>query len=154
MREETEDSRSFLNIDENQLDRAWIEQPRLFERWAFKAATLRLSFDEAKADLDVLEAELGKKIRDRPEKYGLQKITENAVTSTIPLQKEHRNQVNLINTLKYKLGIVQAVVDALDHKKKALENLVQLHGQNYFSVPQAKNGSMKEVEKQSIRRRK
>jgi hypothetical protein len=45
-------------------------------------------------------------------------------------------------------------VAALDHRKKALENLVYLHGQSYFSAPTAPRGMkdrMDEVEKASVR---
>jgi hypothetical protein len=55
---------------------------------------------------------------------------------------------------KDRVNKVEAVVTALDHRKKALENLVYLHGQSYFSAPTAPRGMkdrMDEVEKASVR---
>ena len=54
---------------------------------------------------------------------------------------------------KHKVDVLQVVVDALDHRKKALENLVTLHGMSYFASPKAPKeirNDVKEVEAQKV----
>lgn len=145
-----------FEIDVNELDREWVGQPELFHTYAIQAADARLALDEAKAQLDITRAEIDKDIRDRPAHYDLEKVTETALLSVLLLQPMHQKAVRAVNKAKHDLDIVQAAVTALDHRKKALENLVFLHGQNYFSTPRVSGDSvakMKESAKKRTRSR-
>ena len=148
----------FLEMDLNCLDEMWLEQPRLYHRYAKKLATAKQKLEEDKAELELCKAELDRDIRSNPANFNLEKITENVVSNTIITQERYRSlQAQLLDT-KHEVDVLQAAVTTLDHRKRALENLVSLHGQDYFSTPRPKDNTSKEAieetEKTAIRKRR
>lgn len=133
--EQADAGASAVSIDETRLDKEWIGQAETFYDAAVELAHARSKVAEAKAALDVMMALCAKKIRKNPEKYDLMKVTESAVEEAILLTEDHTKALAKLNGAKYHQDLCQALVDALDHKKKALESLAYLHGQNYFSAP-------------------
>lgn len=150
------DNDDFLIIDEHSLDKEWVEQPRLSFKYSEKLADAQLALDEAEDELSIVAAELDKSIRASPEDYEIDKVTEPAIKAAIPLQEEHRTALATIRTCKHRVNILKGANKAIDHRKRALENLVDLYGQNYFSSPRAPDGAkeaMEEVEEKAIRKR-
>jgi len=126
----------FFDIDINNLDKEWINQPKIFFKYASELADVRRRLEEAKAELDVVKASLDKAIRENPASFGLpEKITETLISNTIIQQSEYQEALKIYRIRKHKVDILQAAVTALDHRKSALERLVSLHGQNYFAAP-------------------
>lgn len=136
--EEEEEDYDFIHIDEMNLDREWINHPGLYFKWARKLADARMEADELKARIEVVAAELDKDIRESPSLYEVEKVTEAAVKSAVIAQETYQKAVRRFGKAKHKVDIYQAAVNTLDHRKRALENLVDLHSQNYFSSPRAK----------------
>ena len=124
-----------ISIDRDALDIGWTKQAQTFFKYAELAAKARDAMDRKKEKIDVLEATMGLKIRTNPASYGLEKITEGAVQSTILIDQNHIDAVAELADLKYEYEVLIAAVRALDQKKSALENLVRLQGQNYFAGP-------------------
>ena len=145
----------FLDMDPNCMDEIWLEQPRLYHKYAKKLATAKQKLEEDKAELELCKAELDRDIRSNPSEFNLEKITENVVSNTIITQEKYRAlQAQMLDT-KHQVDVLQVAVTTLDHRKRALENLVNLHGQDYFSAPRAKdNGAIQELEKAAIRKRR
>lgn len=146
----------FLVIDEHNLDREWVDQSPKYFKWAARSAEARLRFDDAKAELEVVKAELGLKIRKQPERYGLDKITEVVVAAAVLMRGECADAVEKLHQARYDHGIAEAAVKALDQRCTALEKLVKLRLADYFSEPRAPEGAkevMDEKVKQSVRRR-
>jgi len=147
-----------LNMDEHNLDEMWLNQPRLYHKYAKKLANAKQHLEEEKAELELCKAELDRDIRSEPGQFNLEKITENVVSSTIIIQDKYQQRQAEVIDLKHQVDILQAAVTTLDHRKRALENLVSLHGQDYFSSPRAKDPTSKEaiteLEKQSVRRKR
>lgn len=149
-------SDGFLQIDEFNLDQEWINQPRLYYKWAAKSADARQRSDEAKAELEVVKAELSLAIRSNPEKYGFAKVTEVVVAAAVLQQEECENALQNFHNARHDYDIAQVAVSALDQRCKALEKLVTLKMADYFSEPKAPReakGAMGEKVKQSVRRR-
>jgi hypothetical protein len=48
--------------------------------------------------------------------------------------------------LKYEAEVLQGAVNAVDHRKDALENLVRLHGLQYFAGPKVPRNLSEERE--------
>ena len=145
-----------IEIDRYRLDDEWVGQPELYWEYATAAVEARAVWEQAKARLDVVKAEFDIEIRTNPDDYDLPKVTETVIASTITTQKPVKDAVKAVIVAKEKLGYLEAAVTALDHRKKALEKLVELDARNYFSEPRAKGDSrevMEEVEKRAIRRR-
>jgi hypothetical protein len=137
-KEQWQQKETSFTVDKERLDEEWVNQPDLFHEFAIQLADARLELEEAKAELDVVAAELDRDIRERPNKFGLDKFTETAVKNTVLTQQAYKAQVSAVNKARHRMDIVQAAVTACDHRKKALENLVYLHGQDYFSTPRAR----------------
>lgn len=147
----------FLDIDKNLLDDEWIGQPKRYFKWAVQLEDAREDLDNAKAEFELVKADVDLAIRSDPGKYSLpEKITEKMVTAAMLTQLEYQDSQEAFYTAKHRVGILQAAVTSLDHRKKALEKLVDLHGQKYFASPRASEDSresMEKVEKRSARER-
>ena len=140
-------------IDETALDVEWLEQPRLMMKYTRYAADTRQEMDLARENLDLVRAELDKKIRNDPDRYDLVKITEGAVTNTIIAQPAYKDAMERFLVTKYEYEVAQGAVRAFDQRKSALENLVRLHGQQYFAGPSVPRDLSKEWEQREKERR-
>lgn len=141
-----------LDIDSDRLDEEWISQPTLYGEWAEKLADAKRDMDVTKGQLEVTEAELSRNIRLNPADYSIEKITEPVVAATILMQKKYKLVFTAFIEAKHNVAIVQAMVDALDHKKKALESLCYLWGANYFSTPrEPQNGEVRDTIRETKR---
>ncbi len=143
----------FFEINLNRLDVEWVNQPKLFFEYASKLADAKREVEEKKAEVEITKAELSKAIREAPENFDIVKITEALVTSTILLQKDYQEVNQELIDVRHSADILQAAVSALDHRKSALERLVSLHGQNYFSPPQASGENAKSAKDEMKRKR-
>ena len=124
-----------VNIDETILDVEWLEQPSLMLKYGKLVVEARKEYDLAKENLDVVKAELDKEIRSNPEKFELAKATESAILSAILTHPRYKEASERLIEAKYNLSMYQTAANAIDAKKSALENLVKLHGQQYFAGP-------------------
>jgi hypothetical protein len=124
-----------IEIDEMALDVEWLNQPGLMMKYARHSAQMRRELDESKQNLDITKAEVDKDIREHPEKYKLEKITEGAVFSAILTAKKYQDAHTEYLAAKYESDMAQGAVNAFEQRKSALENLVKLHGQQYFAGP-------------------
>ena len=129
-----------LDIDALRLDEEWLTQSKMRQIWGEKLADAQLEFDNAKASLAVVTAELDNEIRSDPESYGVKKITESAVASAIPREVLHQRAMKKLNNTRHQVNVLQAAVDGLEHRKRALTSLVELHGQDYFATPSMPRG--------------
>lgn len=146
-------SDDILAINEHSLDRDWIEQPRLYNTYARKLADAKEAVRTAEAAYSLAKAEIANDVRQRFETYGLEKCTVDAVADCVTSHDTVQQALADLNAAKHRVDVIAAMVEALDHRKKALENLVELHGRNYFSEPRARNGAMDETVKKAIRRK-
>jgi len=124
-----------IDIDPEALDVEWLRQPRLMGDWCERRADARAEADRAKERRDVVYAELDREVRMEPEKFGLEKITESAVSNAIKLDARYREAFEEHIEATHAAEVCDAAVRAFDHKKTALETLVRLHGQQYFAGP-------------------
>jgi len=126
-------------IDMNRLDEEWRDQPRLYYEWASHLAEARRDAAEAANSLKATEADLKSAIRNNPVAYGLgEKPTVDAINAAVVAQPDYTLAAKEVLDADYAVDLIGAAVKALDHRKKALENLVDLHGQSYFSTPRVK----------------
>jgi hypothetical protein len=149
---------SFLKIDEFNLDKEWLDQPRLYFEWAQKAADARKDFDETKNALEVTKSEISLQVRDNPEAFGIDsKLTEKVIEAAVLESTQHVRALKKMNDARHAHEVYSVAVSALEHRKRALENLVTLHMANYYSEPRARTQEdkegMEEVVKQGVRRR-
>jgi hypothetical protein len=137
---------NFTNIDLGSLEVEWLRQPRLYGKYSAKLADAKKDLSEAKAAEEVTEAEVKRRIRRNPQKYGMNKITEPAVKETMVLHPLYQRAVAAVNSAKHVVDVLEGLINTLEHRKRTLENLVTLHGQNYFSKPKSPKGYGREME--------
>lgn len=129
----------FLEIDPHRLDEEWVNQPNLYYDYASHLADARQAYEDAKNNLELVRAELDKAIREDPEEFGVEKVTEKAVESAVILEDEYQAAQKQVNYSRHTMDVAQAAVGSLDHRKRALEKLVDLFLANYFSEPKRKS---------------
>lgn len=145
-----------IGIDEHNLDKECIRLPGTFLKYAYATAEARKDLDEAKAALELVEADMAKQIRATPGQFNLEKVTEGAIREVILTTKGYQKAVARLHTAKHNLDNLQAVTSALEMKKRSLTLLVDLHGMGYYSAPRvSKQGkeSLEEMTKRKVRRR-
>lgn len=133
----SDDDVNFFDLNPNRLDQEWLKQSSLYHRFAVKLADAREVWERAKAHRDVTEAEVELEVRRNPLKFDLEKVTEGAVRMTVMADKRYQAAVAGVIKAKHDVDVLEAAVAALDHRKKALENLVQLRLRDYYSDPKA-----------------
>jgi len=143
-----------LKPDRTRLDEEWVNQPKMVFDYIIQLEEAREALDEANSELKTVHAECDKDIRANPESYDLPtKTTETMIKNTIMLQPEYKAAEKEFLNIKHEVGIIGAAVSAMEHRKKALENLVYLYGQNYFSTPRASDEDTKAVVDEMEQRR-
>ena len=141
-----------FEIDLNRLEKEWQNQPQLFYDASVKLADSKEYLERAKAKSDVTRAETERIIRGNPEKFSITKVTEGAISTALTLHPDVVSVAAVVIEAKHEVDINYAMVNALEHRKSALEKLVALHGQNYFSTPVAKDDDVQEFKKTKNRR--
>lgn len=142
-----------VSIDEQALDVEWLEHPSLMGKYCSLAAAAQRDLDLAKERLDVVDAEISHSVRSDPGRYGISKITEDLVKSTVLVQPEHQEASQDFILRKYEHAMAQGAVRAFEHRKSALENLVRLHGQSYFAGPSVPHDLSDERQRRDSARR-
>lgn len=140
-----------IHIDKGNLDTEWLQQSELYYEISTELADAKREYEDIKLEIDIKTGELYKDIKSNPEKYGLDKVTEAAISSCLPTVSELIELKRSFIKSKHNVDIIQAGVNAFEMKKKALENLVYLHGQSYFAEPRAKGAE--EIVKKNTRKR-
>jgi len=124
-----------VKIDNEALDIEWVQQPSNMMKATTTTANARLEMDKAADALDLVYAELDKKIRSDPDKYGLDKVTDNSVKNAIIREEEYQDAKAEALNAKYDYEIAKGFVQSMEQKKSALEGLVKLFINSYFAGP-------------------
>ena len=139
-------------IDKDNLDLECIRLPSSYRQFAFLAAEAKRDVQEAKAQLDVVQAELAKQIRATPGKYGVEKLTETALQGIVITQKRYKEAQAYLFKCQHRAEMCSATVWALEHKKRALTLLVDLHGMGYFAEVKMNRDGKEAVENMTRRK--
>lgn len=144
-----------LEIDELRLDKEWLDQPLQFYRWSKITADAQFKLDSAKSEFALTEAEVSREIRDKPEAYGLSKVTDKAIDATVQTQPEYVAASKAVDRAKHELAIASAAVAALEQRKRALTMLVELWVREYYvdAVPRPRSEKSAEFEREAVQER-
>ena len=144
------DALTVQDIDPNQLDEQWLMQPSRYRQYATQVARARdevgnaeIGVDVCKTELKEVEAEIRLDVTANFEQHGYKKVptldTITAILLTNDKVKEAQGKLTsakrTLNEAWTSVNLSQAIVSALDQKKIALQELVRLHSQSYFSTP-------------------
>lgn len=132
MSEENLDYEKDVSIDAEALDVEWVNQPRIYMKWAKLSSIAEDKMKKAKDNIDFVDSTIDKEFRDK--NAGI-KFTEAMVKAHIETHKLHQEAVEKFHNATYQYNICNIAVRAMDHKKTSLENLVRLWGGAYFAGP-------------------
>lgn len=124
-----------LTPDKNSLDKEWIRQPEYMLHYLDEMAASRIKMDAAKENIDEIKASVDSDIRKNPRDYGLEKLTETVIANTLLLQDTVKKAQKQYLEAKEEYYKYSNIVQALEHRKAALENLVKLFGLGYYAQP-------------------
>ncbi len=124
-----------IHIDEDALDLEALDQAELMLKYCEYEADAIKEMDEAKEKLEYTYADLDQRMRQNPDAFDLTKITDKSVDSAIKSNDEYRQAYEDFINAKHEANIAKGAVKAFDHRKKMIEILYGLHGQQYFAGP-------------------
>lgn len=144
---------SFHEIDEDDLAGEWRRQPQSFLQVMMKKAEAEKAKATAKARMEECYATLSTAIRGDPAKFRVTKVTESTVDEVVVTNQQYKVMQKAYIDAVYLCDLLDGAAKTLEHKKKALENLVYLLGQGIHAAPKVPNGSSaaKELRDQEMR---
>lgn len=141
-----------VQINELELDKECIKFPSLYLQASNASADAKRDLAELESELKVMEAELSYRIRKDPAKYGMEKVTENAINETITISNKHKEKVREVMNARRDAELAQALVWAMEAKKRSLTLLVDLHGLGYFAKVKVSKEGRDAVESMTARK--
>jgi len=139
-----------IKIDETALDVEWLNQPELAMKYGLHWAKCARAFQQAEENIKLIRAELCK---EAYEKYD--KPTATVIETYYRNHERHIEAKEQWMKAQYKLNIAEVAKWQISNtRKEALENLVKLHGQNYFAGPSMPRDLSSEVEIRKERQKK
>lgn len=122
-------------IDPSQLDVACVCQADVFYKWAERFVQAKAAAEDMEFALDVYEAKLQMKVRSNPEEFGVSNVTEAAVKAAAKCYSKYIDRAEKCRRARLEAELLSKVVVAMEQRKRMLELLVTLHGQEYFAGP-------------------
>lgn len=123
-----------LAIDKFNLDDDIVQQPELYRIVSQRYESEVSKRDAAKQALTEIEANTDAEIRNAAAKHN-ERVTENDIKSQVAVHREVLAAKQDLHILNQSVGQLKGLEKAYDHRMKALDLLVRLHGSQYFSTP-------------------
>jgi len=126
------------NLDINELDKACLEQPRLYAEWSsLWAEAVRLR-DKLKERLTAKKMEVDELIRKNPEEFGWDNAskspTEVWVANRLLQNEEVISLSEELIEAQYGVNKMASAKETMDHRLKSLSILSELYKGSYFSA--------------------
>ncbi len=141
-------------IDLTQLERQWVEQPKLAEKFSDRLAFAKRKLAQAEQEREETAARVKLDIRKKPEEYGLDKVTEASVQEALVVSQQYKDAGDKVIEAKFQVDWLVGRVSTVSTRKTALENEVQLWLAAYFSTPKAPTEARDKMRERSKDREK
>ncbi|TET23415.1 MAG: hypothetical protein E3J78_02285, partial [Candidatus Cloacimonadota bacterium] len=134
-------------IDESALDIEWIDQASLALKYGRHWAVCRQELQQAEENIKLVRAELVKEaFADAEEIFGNPKPTAPAIESYYRTHHKHIQAKKDWVEAQFESNVAEIAYKEISYaRKSALENLVKLHGQQYFAGPSVPRNIEEEV---------
>lgn len=126
-----------LSINENDLLNEWKSQAALMLEAGINLADAMTAEAEARAALALVTAQLECDMRSSPEKFGITKVTDSSIAASIPIQTSHRQATEAAGAASHDVRILRALVDAISHRKSALQGMTDLFLRQWYADPKS-----------------
>ena len=127
-----------VRINESALDVEWLNQPALAMKYGRYYADCFKKLQEAEEHIQLVKAQLINRANEDSENC-LGKGVKPTAVNVEQYYRQHENHIDAkrdVIDAQYELNIATAAKNEISFSRKtALENLVKLHGQNYFAGP-------------------
>lgn len=126
-----------IKIDEKSLDIEWLEQPTLALKYARHYSYLNDEVRRLEEQKKIIRSKLILEVNQNPkELIGKDKPNSSDIEAFYRAHKDYQKIVNELNDAIKEAEFAGFAKDEICYtRKKALENLVNLHAQQYFAGP-------------------
>jgi hypothetical protein len=119
-----------LAIDPHQLDEEWLEQPGKYMKYSELLADAERHMKKCHEKVKVIRSQLIRECKENNPK-----ATAQIIEGYYREHKDHKTAKEEMIDAEYQVSMLTNAVYAFTHRRKSLENLVQLYTSNYFSAP-------------------
>jgi len=128
--------REMLAIDQHHLDYELLRQPTLVQIVSEELVRAETKRARAKENVELVKAELYTEVRNNPARYNInERATEGAIQAAIIQHARYREAMEAYLVAKEDHGVLSTGLEALQHKKSALENGVRLLLSGFWAPP-------------------
>lgn len=132
-----------VSIDEHKLKESWLKQAQMHTEYGFIAFEKKKERDLFARKIKVKYAELNLDIRKSPQKYVPEllkkekgfRLTEAVVESAIEMNLEYQKLNRIYIQKDYEFTMYKNIVEALQDKRKALEEIQYLVTGSFYAEP-------------------
>jgi len=135
MKVEERDFQADTIIDKDNLEGEWLEQASLYLYYAEAYSEAVYRRDKIKVKLEYCYAATYNKIKTNYDRYFDNKPTEAAIKERVILDSTYQKTILSLAKANKLVNDMAAAKTAMEHRKKALENLVQLKISGLYSEP-------------------
>ena len=124
-------------LDVHDLDRAALDQPAIYAKWATEWAKALFSRDKLKDKIKAKRAEISKAIRNDPEAFGgtaEKKIAENWLNATVDANDEVLALEEEMTEKQYEVELLAIAKNDCEQRSRSINLLVELYKGNYFNA--------------------
>lgn len=137
-----------ISINKFKLDEECISHSSLYFRYSSMQADAKTRLSKAKDNLELVEAERNMAIRKSLSDSGA-KITEAMINSALITDEEVIEAKTKVREAEDIFAKLSVAVQAFEHRKSELDNLVKLYCSGYYSVPSSSPEANKNINEQT-----
>lgn len=123
------------HIDEENLHVEWLRQSDITSKYVYYYAQKKKEAELAKKDVELEYARLDEQIRQRPEQFKLEKITDTSVKQATIRQDSYQKKITSMIEAQYEAGIAYGAYQDMRERREILSGLNYLYNTGYFDVP-------------------
>ena len=122
-----------IKIDQYNLDIEWTKQASIYQKYCRLLAEAIYDRDKKKSEIEIAKSKLELRIRKVPQKFKLDKVTDNAILSCLNSNELIIEKQNELMELNYHISRLTGIKSSFEHKKTALEYVTKLYLAGYFA---------------------
>lgn len=134
LKEKISEWKERLQVDPENLEKACQDQLGLYDEIGQCVVELSTEFKLAKANLDLVEAELQKKVRQSPSEFGVDKPTESAIQAVIRSHDAYKTALQEMIEAERLYKSVEVLEEVALQRKGVIRALVDLYIHNYYAT--------------------
>jgi len=140
-----------FRFDRFALDEEWEKQVPLYWEHAQQLSEAREAYERAKACTLEVHARLLVAAASNPVAFGLEKSTADLLKAAVEVHEDYLVAKKKERRRRLHMDYCQAMVTTLEHRKRALENEVDLRLANYFAEPRKSRAAVQQQQQDKER---